>query len=45
MSRPLIVLILVVVLVVGGMILLAGRSGERPQTRVEKVVPLANLQN
>lgn len=45
MSRPLIVFILVVVLIVGGMIFLAGRSGERPQTRVEKVVPLANLKN
>ncbi len=45
MSRPLIVLILVIVLVVGGLIFLAGRSGERPQTHVEKAVPLANLQN
>lgn len=45
MSRPLIAFILVIVVIVGGMILLAGRSGERPQTHVEKVVPLANLQN
>ncbi|WP_375393779.1 hypothetical protein [uncultured Sphingomonas sp.] len=45
MSRPLIVLILVIVLVIGGMVFLAGRSREQPQTRVEKVVPLANLQS
>ena len=45
MSRPLIALLLVVVVVFGGLFLLAGRSSERSQTRVEKVVPLANLQN
>lgn len=43
MSRSLLALILVVVVLVGGLFLLAGRSHEKPQTHVEKVVPLANL--
>ena len=45
MSRSLLVLIVVIVLVVGGLFLLAGRSGEKPMAHVEKAVPLANLQN
>lgn len=45
MSRSLIALIVVVVIVVAGVFVLAGRSHEKPLTRVEKVVPLANLQN
>lgn len=44
MSRLLIVFAAFVLLVGGGLVLLAGRNSERPQTRVEKVVPLASLQ-
>lgn len=43
MSRSLLALIIVVVVVVAGLFVLAGRSHEKPQTHVEKVVPLANL--
>lgn len=43
MSRPLVLLILALVVVVGGLFLLAGRATEEPQTRVEKQVDLANL--
>ncbi len=43
MSRSLLVMIVVAIVVVGGLFLLAGRSGEKPLTHVEKVVPLANL--
>ena len=43
MSRSLIALIVILVLLVGGTILLAGRSTEKEQTRVEKVIPLDNL--
>ncbi|MEO9132320.1 MAG: hypothetical protein ABI240_14065 [Sphingomonas sp.] len=45
MSRPLIALIVILVVVIGGLFVLAGRSNEKPQVRVEKVVPLANLSN
>lgn len=45
MSRSLIVLLVVVVVVVAGLFVLSGRARERPLTRVEKVVPLGNLQN
>lgn len=44
MSRLLIVLVLVVLVIGGGLFALASRNSERPQTRVEKVVPLAALQ-
>lgn len=44
MSRLVVTLILAIVLVVGGLYLLAGRDGERPMTRVEKQVSLGNLQ-
>lgn len=44
MSRLLIVFAVVVLLIGAGMFMLAGRNSERPQTRVEKVVPLASLQ-
>lgn len=44
MSRLAVTLIIVLVVVVGGLFLLAGRATERPRTHVEKVVPLANLQ-
>ena len=45
MSRPLIALIVILVVVIGGLFVLAGRAHEKPLTRVEKVVPLANLSN
>ena len=43
MSRPLLVLIVALVVVVGGLFLLAGRTREKPVVRVEKAVSLANL--
>lgn len=43
MSRPLLILVVLLVVIVGGMALLAGRATERPQTHVEKAVDLANL--
>jgi hypothetical protein len=43
MSRSLLALIVIVVVIVVGLFVLAGRSHEKPQTHVEKVVPLANL--
>ncbi|MES2450184.1 hypothetical protein NDN01_06985 [Sphingomonas sp. QA11] len=45
MSRSLIALIVILVVVIGGLFFLAGRTNEKPLTRVEKVVPLANLSN
>ena len=45
MSRPVIALIIILIIVIGGLVVLAGRSNEKPLTRVEKVVPLANLSN
>lgn len=44
MSRPVVTLLLIVLLVVGGLYLLGSRATERPQTTVEKQVSLANLQ-
>ena len=43
MSRPVLLLIAVLVILVGGLFLLAGRATERPQVPVEKNVSLANL--
>lgn len=43
MFRPLALLIVLLVVLVGGLFLLAGRATERPQTRVEKQVDLAKL--
>ncbi len=43
MSRLLISVVVILIVVVGGLFLLAGRATERPQTRVEKAVTLANL--
>lgn len=43
MSRLIVSVVVVLVIVVGGLVLLAGRATERPQTRVEKAVSLANL--
>jgi hypothetical protein len=43
MSRPVLLLIVVLAVLVGGLFLLAGRATERPQVQVEKSVSLANL--
>jgi hypothetical protein len=43
MSRSLVALIVVIVVLVGGLFLLAGRSSEKEPVRMEKVVPLENL--
>lgn len=43
MSRFAISVVVLLVIVVGGLFLLAGRASERPQTHVEKAVTLANL--
>jgi hypothetical protein len=45
MSRPLIALIVVLVLLIGGLFLLAGRETKKEPVRMEKVVPLDNLAN
>lgn len=44
MSRLLIVVAVVLIVMVGGMALLAGRSSEKPLARVEKVVSFESLQ-
>ncbi|WP_267380570.1 MULTISPECIES: hypothetical protein [unclassified Sphingomonas] len=44
MSRLVLTIAVLAVIVIGGMVLLAGRTTERPQTHVEKAVALANLQ-
>lgn len=44
MSRLAISIVVILVVVVGGLFLLAGRATERPQTHIEKPVSLANLQ-
>ena len=43
MSRPLVILLVVLLVLVGGLFLLAGQASEQPQTRVEKQVDLGNL--
>ena len=43
MSRPLVILAVLLVVLAGGLFLLAGQATERPQTRVEKQVDLGNL--
>jgi hypothetical protein len=43
MSRSLVALIVVIVVLVGGVLVLAGRSSEKEPVRMEKVVPLENL--
>ncbi|MES2057657.1 MAG: hypothetical protein V4564_17110 [Pseudomonadota bacterium] len=45
MSRLMVTLIVVLVVLVGGLFLLAGSAKEKAPVRVEKVVPLANLSN
>ena len=44
MSRPVLILIVVVVAIAGLLALLSSRATERPTQRVEKVVQLGNLQ-
>ncbi len=44
MSRSVMTLVILLVVVVGGLFLLAGRAREKPPVRVEKAVNLANLQ-
>ncbi|OQW77000.1 MAG: hypothetical protein BVN32_07910 [Proteobacteria bacterium ST_bin14] len=44
MSRPLIIIAVLLVALLGGAAALAGLNSEKPLTRVEKVVPLASLQ-
>ena len=44
MSRPVLILIAFLVLLVGGLVVLSNSAKERPTSQVEKVVPLANLQ-
>ena len=43
MSRLLATLVILIVVLVGGLFLLAGRAHERPTAPVEKPVSLANL--
>ncbi|WP_213979306.1 hypothetical protein [Sphingomonas sp. dw_22] len=45
MPRSLVALIVVLVVLVGGLFVLAGRSSEKEPVRMEKVVPLENLTN
>ena len=45
MSRLVVTVVVVLVVLVGGLILLSNMAREKPPVRVEKVVPLANLQN
>jgi len=45
MSRLIVSVVVVLVVIVGGLFLLAGQAKERPQTRVEKPVELGNLAN
>ncbi|MES2753167.1 MAG: hypothetical protein V4659_00730 [Pseudomonadota bacterium] len=44
MSRPLVALIAILLVVIGALVLLSMKSSERAPVRVEKVVPLGNLQ-
>ena len=43
MSRPLVILVVLLVVVVGGLFVLAGRDTTKAPTRVEKAVALENL--
>lgn len=43
MSRPLLILIVVLVVLIGGLFLLAGRDTTKAPTRVEQAVALENL--
>ena len=43
MSRPLVILVAALLVIVAALFLLAGRATERPAAPVEKAVSLANL--
>ena len=43
MSRPLMLLLIVLLVLIGAVVFLSSRDLEQPQMRVEKVVPLENL--
>ena len=43
MSRPLVILVVLLVVVVGGLFVLAGRDTAKDPVRVEKAVSLENL--
>ena len=43
MSRPVLILIVLLVVLVGGLFLLAGRDSTKEPTRMEKAVALENL--
>ncbi|MDE0877687.1 MAG: hypothetical protein OSB00_03330 [Sphingomonas bacterium] len=43
MSRFAVSVVIVLVILIGGLVFLAGRNSEQPQTQVEKAVSLANL--
>ncbi|MBD8677053.1 hypothetical protein [Sphingomonas sp. CFBP 13720] len=45
MSRSLVILIVVLVLLIAGLFLLAGRSTEQQPVQIEKAVALENLAN
>ena len=45
MSRSLVILLVVVVALIAGLFLLAGRSTEQQPTQIEKAVSLENLAN
>ncbi|TKD51109.1 hypothetical protein [Sphingomonas baiyangensis] len=45
LANPIVLLVLVLVLLVGGLFFLAGRDATQPQTTVEKAVALENLAN
>lgn len=45
MSRPLVLLIVIIALIVGALFFLSGRDATREPVTVEKVVPLENLAN
>lgn len=44
MSRPLLILLVVLVIFIGGLFLFAGMAHEKTPVHVEKAVNLANLQ-
>jgi preprotein translocase subunit YajC len=45
MPRSIVLLLVILVVLVGGMFFLAGRTAEKEPVRMEKVVPLDNLTN
>lgn len=45
MPRSIVLLLVILVLLVGGLVFLSGRSTEQEPVRMEKAVPLDNLAN